>query len=115
MANKSSVLAVPLASIASSALSSSYQAINTGGLPNPCFLLELISTSSTGVTVSYDGTNDHTYLPAGLTKQLNAQANSQPNNWIANFSKGTVVYVKGTAGTGNIYVAALYQPVLAGE
>lgn len=110
MAVKNIVKAIPLTNIASSTFSGSYQAINSTGLPNACFLIRLISTSSTPVTISYDGTNDHDYLPGGATIQLPHQSNSQPNNFIANLPIGTIVYVKGTAGTGNVYLAGYFQP-----
>jgi hypothetical protein len=110
MAVKSSVQAVPLTSLSSAFLTAAYDSINSAGLPQSCFLLKIVSTSTTGVTISYDGVTDHDYLPAGLTMEVNAQTNSQPNNWIANFQKGTVVWVKGTAGTGNIYVVGYFQP-----
>jgi len=109
MAVKNSFLPIPLTNIASSALTSSYQAINTG-FPHPLAILRLNSTSTTSVTVSYDGTNDHEFLLAGADLTLQFQTNSQPNTYIGNMAAGTIVYVKGTAGTGNIYVGGYYQP-----
>jgi hypothetical protein len=110
MALKNTIKAIPLTNIASSALTTSYQAINTGGLPSSCCILRLNSTSSTSVTISYDGVNDHEFLLAGASFTIPVQSNSQPNNFIANFPIGTQVYVKGTAGTGNIYLSGYYQP-----
>lgn len=110
MAVKNKVLAIPLTNIASSTVSSSYQAINATGLANPCFLIRIINASTTNVTVSYDGVTDNEYVIAASSMDVNAQTNGQPNTSIANFAAGTVVYVKGTAGTGNVYLSGYYQP-----
>jgi hypothetical protein len=110
MAVRNTVQAIPLTNIASSALTGTYAAINVGGLPQACFLIRLNSTSSTSVTLSYDGVNDHEFLLAGAFVNLNFQTNAQPNNFIANLPIGTVIYAKGTAGTGNIYLSGYYSP-----
>jgi hypothetical protein len=101
------VLAVPLLG---GAVTASYAALNPLGLPNACFLLRIINNSTDPITISYDGITDHDSLPGSTYLQLNAQANSQPNNFIANFPSGFTVYVKGTGSSGNAYVAGYYQP-----
>jgi len=110
MAVKNIVQAVTLTSLASASVTAAFQAVNTSGLPNACFMIKIINNSSEDVTVSYDGTNAHDYGPTLSTALLSVQNNAQPNNFINNFPVGTKVYVKGTAGTGNIYVAGYYQP-----
>lgn len=110
MAAKNSVQAIPLTNIASSTFTGSYQAINPNGLPNACFLIRLNSTSSTSVTVSFDGVNDHEFLLNGAFVNLDFQNNAQPNNFAASLKAGTVIWVKGSAGTGNIYLSGYYQP-----
>ena len=109
MAVKNSVQAIPLTNIASSTVSGSYAAINATGLPNACFLIRIINNSTQDVTVSYDGTTDHEYVIKATVSQFSFQANSKPNNFVANIAQGTKVYVKGTAGTGNIYLAGYFQ------
>jgi hypothetical protein len=108
MAVQNRIQAIPLTNIASSTLTTSYMPINTGGLSNACCILRINSTSSTPVTISYDGVNDHEFLLNGTYFTINAQTNSQPQTNIANFPKGMVVYAKGTAGTGNIYLSGYY-------
>jgi len=110
MAVKNKVLAIPLTNVASSTLGASYLPINATGLANPCFLIRITNASNKDVTISYDGVNDHEYLVSATFMDINAQTNSQPNTNIANFATGTVVYVKGTAGTGIIYLSGYYQP-----
>lgn len=106
---KNVVQIATLATFSSASLSVSYQAVNSGGLPAGCFLVRIINAASTAITISYDGTTDHEFVGANSFLELNLQSNSQPNGFIANMKKGTVVYVKGTAGAGTIAVAAYYQ------
>lgn len=110
MAVKNVIKSIPLTNIASSTLTTTYQAINTTGLPNACSIIRIISTSTTGVTVSYDGVTDNDYVPAATISQLSFQTNGQPNNFASLLPVGTIVYVKGTAGTGNVYLAGYYNP-----
>jgi len=107
MAVKNIVKAVPLQG---GAVIATYAALNPGGLPNACFLLRIINESSNVITISYDGSTDHDTLPANSHVSLPVQTNSQPNNYIANFPVGFTVYVKGTAMSGNAFVAGYYQP-----
>jgi len=105
MATKNFILHVPLASISSAAVTASYQAINSGGLPNACHGITITNDSNQDVTVSFDGTNDHDYLPAGESLTINT-----PPPLLNGNRAGTVVSVKGTAGTGNVYLAGSYLP-----
>lgn len=99
---------VPLASFASASLTTSFQALTA--LPNACFMIRIYNGSSTDVTVSYDGTTSNEYIKAGDAVLLMGQTNAQPLTSIANFPAGFTVYVKGTAGTGNVYLSGYYQP-----
>jgi hypothetical protein len=110
MSVKNCVKAIPLTSIDSSTFTGSYQAINTGGLPFPCYIIRINNDSTENVTISYDGTTDHEFLPTLLFTQLTFQGNPQPNGYYAVLPAGTVVYVKGTAGTGLVYLSGYYMP-----
>lgn len=115
MAQKNTVFAVPLSTFSSASVSGSYQVVNTGGLPNACFFLRIVNDSTKAVTVSYDGTNDHEYIPANTVSaplEVNAETNAQPKSVIALFPIGFTVWIKGTAGTGTISVSGYYQPLL---
>lgn len=109
MSLKNKISAVELFFIASTVMDDDYQSINSLGLPYPCFLVRVINNSSEDVTVSYDGVTDNDFIPTGDTLQLPLQTNSQPSNYVALMAKGTIVYVKGTAGTGDVYLAAYYS------
>ncbi len=103
------VNAIALTSIDSATVAGAYQAINAAGLPEACFMIRINNDSNRDITVSYDGTADHEFIIAGDFLQVDAQNNSRPNNFTALFAKGMIVYVKGTAGTGNIYLSGYYQ------
>ena len=107
---KNIVQAIPLTSIASASVASSYAAINSSGLPNNCSIIRIINNSSTDVTVSYDGVTDHDYVRTNTTVTLEFQSNAMPNSYVSNLAIGTKVYVKGTAGTGNVYLAGYFNP-----
>ena len=109
MAYKNTVKAVPLDDISSASITGSYAIINSGGLPNPCFMLRIMNASNKDVTISYDGVTDHEYVLANTTLQVDCQNNAQPPSYVANFPKGMVVWAKGTAGIGNIYVSGYYN------
>jgi len=64
MAFKNNVLPIPLSSIAASTFSGAYQLLSAaGGIPNACIFIRIVNNSSKDVTISYDGTNDHDFVP----------------------------------------------------
>lgn len=108
---KNYVLPIPLTSVTSVSVSGTYIAINDAGLPHACSILRIINASTQAVLISYGGGVDHDYLPSGQSLTLDLQTNSSPNNYSCLIRKGTVVSVKGTAGTGFIALAGYYQEV----
>lgn len=110
MAVRNSVAAVILTSIDSAAFDGTLQPINVAGLPEACFMIRIINNSSEDVIVSYNGGDGHDFVPHGQALQVESQMNSQPNNFVCKFPKGTIVYVAGAeAGDGSVYLAAYYQ------
>ena len=106
---KNSVKAIPVTSIDAATFDGDFQVINPTGLPESCFLLRIVNDSSVIVGISYDGITAHDIVPDNDSVTINAQANSAPNNQIANFAKGTRIYASGEAGTGDVYVIGYYQ------
>lgn len=109
---KNNIKAVALTSFNTAGAGAAYLAINAAGLDEACFNLKIHNASNIAITISYDGVNDHDYLPAGQTILFDFQTNSQPKNYVANFAKGTVVYVAsvtGAAGAGLVYLSGYYQ------
>ena len=102
-----SIKAVALSSFSSASVSGSYQAISTA-LPNACGILRIMNASNQDITISYNGSTDHEVVLANSTLEVDSQKLAPYNSAFANFKIGTVVYAKGTAGTGTIYVSAYY-------
>lgn len=109
MAVRNTIAAIPMTSIESTTVTGTYAVINAGGTPQACFLIRIINDSDEDVTVSYDGVNDADYIPTMTSIQLPLQTNSQPNNNVALLTKGTQVWVKGTMGTGYVYLSGYYS------
>lgn len=110
MSVKNSIHAVPLASFNSASVSGMYQPIITGGLAKSCYVLRIINASTKDITISFDGSNDADYIVSATTAVLPEIYALIPNTNSAQFAQGTQIYLKGTAGTGTIYVAGYYQP-----
>lgn len=111
MAVKNIVNALPLSSIDSATFTGAYQLVSgAAGITNAAFLLRLVNNSNKDVTVSYDGSHDNDFVPAGKELNVGAQQNNQPNNHIANFPQGQKVWVKGAAGAGLVYLTGYFQP-----
>ncbi len=105
---QNSVKALALNSILSSAVTALYVPINGSGFANAPFFIRIINASNMAITISYDGVTDNEYIPANSVFELPSQANAQPGAQVALFPKNTIVYIKGTAGTGNIYLSGYY-------
>jgi len=97
-----------LSSLLSSAITAQYAALNGTGFSQAPFFIRIINASNMAITISYNGVDDHEYVPANSVFELPSQTNSQPNAQVALFPKYTVVYIKGTAGTGTVYLSGYY-------
>lgn len=109
--SKNYVQAIPITFFDTIGLNAQLQAINPNGLDQPCFLIRIINSSNTDVEISYDGVHLHDYVRSNSELQLPFQSNAQPRNFICQMKKGTIVYVRGTAGAGMgfITLAGYYQ------
>jgi len=105
------IKALILKSIASSTVTGTYAAINPLGAEGPCFMLRIVNQSDTAVTVSFDGTHDNEIVLAEEALTISTNSIGVPAGRVALFPIGQKVYVKGTAGTGTIYVSGYYQPI----
>lgn len=95
-----------LRSIDSSTLTGVYQAVGTP-FANPSYICKMVNNSTVLVTISIDGINDIDVLPASsfwlYDESKGGTISSAPS-----LPEGTQIYVKGTAGTGLIYLVSQY-------
>lgn len=73
-----------------------------------CFI-RITNASNTDVIISYDGITDHEYVPSGERIHTYFQDNATPNNIVAKLPKETIIYIRGTAGVGLVYVSGYYN------
>jgi hypothetical protein len=98
----------PLRSLAFGSIGATYLPLGTA-FEHPVRILKIMNTSNTDMVISFDGINDHDYIPAGgfslydLTTNMNETA-----GWF--FRIGTQIYVKyATApASGSVFAVALY-------
>lgn len=92
-----------LRSLDSSTLSGAYIALG-GPLLFPSYKLKMVNTSTVLVTVSINGTSDIDVCPAstGWIYDEDVTMNHEA------IPAGTQIYVKGSAGTGLIYLVSQY-------
>jgi hypothetical protein len=92
-----------LRSINSTTLNGTYQAVGSA-FANPSYKCKLVNNSTSLVTISIDGLTDIDVAPAGsfwlYDETITAREESLP--------KGTQIFVKGSAGTGLIYLVTQF-------
>ena len=106
MSNTSRISWETLRSFDSSTLSGSYQALGTP-LIHPSYILKFVNNSSVVVTISIDGINDIDVLPA-MTVSLYNEGKTGLSSQFPSVPARTQFYVKGSAGTGLIYLVTQY-------
>lgn len=94
-------------SIDSATFTGSYQALGSA-LAHPASIVKVVNNSNQLVDVSTNGTDDHDVAPQNSFFLYDATANSPKETGSIFLSKGTQVYVKGSAGTGLVYLVVLY-------
>lgn len=89
-------------------LAASYAIYTGNGFQYDIKILVIKNTSNVGVTISYDGITQHDFIEAGghlvLDLQTNHSTNSSYSSGTLNGRQGQIIFGKGTAGTGNIYI-----------
>ena len=96
----------PLRSIDSATLAGSYAAVGTP-LAHAGFIVKMVNNSSVLVTVSINGTSDVDVLPANSFWLYDEDKTKNYEGLPA----GTQFYVKGSAGTGLIYLVSQFLVV----
>lgn len=96
-----------LRSIDSSTFTGSYQAIG-GPLLHPGSIVKMVNNSNVLVTVSTDGVDDVDVCPA-TSFWLYDYTTNHPTSSDGEFAlQGTQYYVKGSSGTGLVYLVVQY-------
>lgn len=100
------VLPETLRSRDSATFTGSYQTLGSP-LSNTSRIIKVTNDSTVDVTFSWDGTNDHEFIPAGSFILLDFTANRA---WDAVLvvAAQTQFYVSGAAGTGSVYLSSYY-------
>lgn len=84
--------------------SGSYQALGVP-LVYPSYILKLVNNSTVLVTISIDGTNDVDVAPAGSFWLYDE---SKMPGMIPGIPAKTQILIKGTGGTGSVYLVSQY-------
>ncbi len=95
-----------LRSIDSATFTGSYQNLGTS-LLYPSYICKLVNNSTVLVTISIDGTNDIDIAPAG-SFWLYDEGKAGLNSAMPALPAGTQILVKGSAGTGSVYLVSQY-------
>jgi len=91
----------------SATFTGSYQTLGSP-LQNPASIVKFINNSDVVVTISVDGVNDHDIAPASSFWLYDGTANSPHESDSIFAEKGRQYYVKGSAGTGSVYLVVQY-------
>ena len=118
MADLSSFQCIEMAIFNTASLGASFSALNgassyslyTGsGFQDDIKILKIYNASTVGITISYDGVTNHDFFPSGATIIIDLQANHENNSAYGsgtkNGRKGQILFGKGSAGTGNLYIS----------
>lgn len=95
-----------LRTIDSATFTGSYQAIGTP-LANPSYICKIVNNSTVLITISKNGTTDIDVAPAG-SFWLYDESKAGPSGAYPSVPKGTQFYVKGSAGTGSVYLVSQF-------
>lgn len=111
MAELSSFQFITRAVFNTASMTGSYQAINGSGFSDDIKIFIFYNGGTQGIDISYDGVTDHDFWPAGATRIVDLQTNHQNTASDASGTlygrKGQMIWGKGTAGTGNVYIMGI--------
>lgn len=79
-----------------------------GTLSNTCSIIRIVNKTDKDLDISFDGVNDHDFLPTGETLELNLLSGNMPNDYALRVRQNTTIYVAATSGTGTVYLAGYY-------
>jgi hypothetical protein len=108
MAELSSFQCIPRAVFNTATLTGTYASLNGTGFGDDIKILKVYNAGTLGVDISYDGVTDHDFFPSGATIIIDLQTNHSDNSAYGSGTlygrKGQIIWGKGTAGVGNLYI-----------
>lgn len=108
MAEFNTFQCIPRAVFNTASLTGSYQSLNGTGFGDDIKILKIYNAGTVGIDISYDGVADHEYFPSGATIIIDLQTNHADSSSYGAGTligrKGQIIFGKGTAGTGNLYI-----------
>lgn len=105
-ANSLAAFPDPIRSIDSATFTGAYQAVSTP-TTRPVRLIKFVNNSSVAVTISWDGINDHDFIPAGSFALYDVSTNKVYDTLAWYIRQGTQFYVKGAAGVRLFYIICI--------
>lgn len=102
---RSSLLPGVMIKKAGAAISGTYSV--TTALLQEARIIKFTNNTGQDLTISWDGINDNEFIPSGGFLLLDCSSNAVADGKLS-INKGTVFYVKGTAGTDNLYISYYY-------
>ena len=85
---------------------STYQAVGAA-FTHPIRMLKFKNDSDADITISYDGVTDHDIILAGDREIEDLTSNKTISEGLVR-KHGTQIYASSAAGTGNLYITAIY-------
>ncbi len=107
MSFKRKLIYETIRSIDSATFTGSYQALGTA-LAHPASLIKLVNNSTVLVTVSTDGVNDHDVAPSSSFFLYDVTSDTPDESGSIFVEQGRQYSVKGSAGTGLVYLVVQY-------
>jgi len=99
---------IPRQEFDAATLTTSYQAFDVNGLGDEAQVFKMLNNSDIDVDVSFDGTVDHDFIPAGGAFVYDFTANKERT--YASLRNRQLVFLKAAAaGTGKIYLMGYTQ------
>lgn len=86
-----------------------YAPVNVAGIEGALSYIDISNMSDADIYVSIDGVSDHLYVSADKHRPIYFQLGATPTNKVSKLKKHTIIYVRGVAGVGNIYVSGFYN------
>lgn len=96
-----------LRSLAFGSISGTYAKLGTA-LTNPSRILYFFNTTDVTVTFSFDGSTDHFIIPTESGFVLDVSSNRSEQSGIIFVAQNTQIYVKGSPGSGSVYLTSFY-------